>query len=379
MSILEPPESSLNLTSSSATKSKSKSKPRPNPKKKPTPTSAPKEISASAELDNELLDLHASAPGGPAPQTLVASNSTKRKSPLPHQLDDDVFGSWNTPIPGGPTPTSTTGTNAKRRKKIILRDSDDEATPTGHPIPPHVPNTITQPPVSPSGPSYVRASSSPLSSPGRSPQTKRKSAPQSTLDQDSAPGPAKKPRKSGGGVLEVVLPGPAGRGEGEKKKAKGKTARGKNKTLPIGTGVDEDGNAYVPPVLSPVVDTSSSGLKSDSSKAKTAPATSSGGSSIVPKPTSADGGSSLDQSAMDAPAEVDPALVEPLPAAKKQPKKRAPKAKKAAAAADDVATAEGGETTPAAGKKKGAKSKGKAKAKEDEPIPEVCLFLTVTC
>lgn len=359
---------------------KSKTKQKPKPKKKPA-APVPKQSSASAQLDDELLDLHAST-SSRVPQTLTSSSNTKRKS-QPHQLDDDVFASWDTPIPGAPTPTSAPSTNAKRRKKMVMQDSDDEAAPTtGSLAPAHVPNTITQPPASPSGPSYVR-SSSPLSSPERSPQSKRKAAPDSTLDPGPAPGPSKKPRKIAGGVLEVVLPGPAGRVEGEKKKAKAK-GKGKNKLPPAnddagavdGAEGEEDGNAYVPPVLTPVVGTSSSGLRSESSKTKTTPPTSNGGSLVVPKPV--DTAPALGQSVTDTPIDVDPAQAEPAPATKKQPKKRAPKAKKGAAISDEVAATEGGEATPAAGKKKAAKGKGKAKAKDEEPVTEVCLTSAVS-
>ncbi|KAF8606588.1 hypothetical protein BDV93DRAFT_520871 [Ceratobasidium sp. AG-I] len=357
-----------------ATKPKTKSKPKPKKKSAPTPT--PKETSVSAQLDDELLALYASTSTRPV---LAASSSTKRKSPGPPRLDDDVLGDWETPVPGAPTSTSSPSTNTKRRKKMVLRDPDDEAAPATRSLAPaHVPNTIAQPLTSPSGPSYIR-SSSPLSSPGRSPQAKRKSAPQSTLDQDSAPGPSKK-RKSAGGVLEVVLPGPAGRGEGEKKKGKSKAAKGKNKAPAVAadasTGdsapidADEGENAYVPAVLSPVVGTSSSDTKSDSSKSKTTLPTSSGGSSAIPKPTNTDSGP-VGQPPTDAPMDVDPEQVVPAPATKKQPKKRAPKAKKGVAAADEAPITEGGEVVPATGKKKGAKAKAKAKAKADEPIPEL--------
>ncbi|CEL55720.1 hypothetical protein RSOLAG1IB_01732 [Rhizoctonia solani AG-1 IB] len=291
----------------------SKAKPKAKPKVKPKPKKkdAPKTNSIPAQSDNT---------GGPIPES-VKSTLKRKNNKL--QSSDDEFGRWDGAIPGGSAP------KAKHRKSAV--PDSDNAGMTG----------ATEPPNPTDGPSYRRATSSPLSSPGHSPELKRKDPPDSVAGKPVAQSPTKKPRKSG--FVGVVLTGPS-TGDGKQSK------RVKKKTAKAAAAEEDDGEksrAHVPPALSTVEDTSTSIVPLESNKTKTTPPTSSGPSMT-------------NQEAKDVPTEVGGTAD-----TKKQPKKRAPKAKKGVANEEVVVSDAPVQEDPAL--KKGTKGRGKGKAKEKEP------------
>ncbi|KAG8712211.1 hypothetical protein FRC11_000719 [Ceratobasidium sp. 423] len=306
----------------SASKVKAKAKPKPKPKPKPK-KDTPKADSTPAQTDT------------PVEQALAPAKTASKRKATRLQSSDDEFGKWDTSIPGGSAPTG-------ERKKAGIPDSGDKDGSSAQPV---VPNTIDPPNPNPiDGPGYVRATSSPLSSPGRSPELKRKDPPNPVADETAVQSPAKKPRTSG--FVGVVLAGPSS----DRKKPK--RAKKKPTKAAAAEGDDGSGNdqAYVPPALSSVADTSTSVMLSESSKTKTTPPTSGEPSMVVQEPENA------------------PTDIDPVAAAKKQPKKRAPKGKKGATTEEPAVADGSAQEDPAP--KKGAKGKGKGKGKEKEPAPE---------
>ncbi|CUA68561.1 Cell surface glycoprotein 1 [Rhizoctonia solani] len=301
--------------------SKAKAKPKPKPKAKPKPK----------KKDTPKADSIPAQSGNPGEQIPPPAKATLKRKSAKLQSSDDEFGRWDATIPGGSAPKEPISNNEGRSC-----------------VQPVVPNTID--PANPNpidGPGYQRATSSPLSSPGRSPELKRKDPPNPAADETVAPSPVKKPRKSG--FLGVVITAPSS--DGKPKRTRKKSAKA--------AAVEEDDTGYdqpyVPPALSSVADTSTSVVPSESSKTKTTPPTSSGPSVAAQEPTNA----TMDVDEAAAPA-------------KKQPKKRAPKGKKSAAT-EEPANADGSaQEGPAP--KKSAKGKGKGKEKEKE---ETSISITV--
>ncbi|KAF8753365.1 DEAD box helicase family [Rhizoctonia solani] len=227
--------------SGSKTKSKVKAKPKmkPKPKKKDVPKIDP----TPAKPDNTDEQV-------PAP----VKSTLKRKS-AKLQSSDDEFGKWDSTIPGVPNPTG-------------LPKSD----PMG-------------------GPGYRRATSSPLSSPGHSPELKRKSPLNVAAEESVAQSPTKKPRKSG-----FV-------GRARKKTAKAAAAE---------DGEGGDTQAYIPPTLGSVENISTSILPSESNNTNDIPSHSSGSPTVAQEP------------------ETPPMDIDTTSNTKKESKKRAPKGKKGA-------------------------------------------------
>lgn len=296
----------------------------------------------SVQLDPP--DEHTSAIANSASST---TGTSKRKSPQP-QSSDDEFGRWDIAIPGA---SASTSTKSRKRKKINSPNPEDEGMSGTRPVnPARAPNTTDPPHNLPNDPPNAQPPSSPLSSPGHSP-SKRKDPPDS-LDEEAAPASTKKSRKNA--LVGVVLNTPTAR----EKKPKGRTKKSA-KAAADGDGALSalaqeiaDERAHVPPALSSIGGTSSSGLQSESSKAKSTPPTSSG----VPPPAD----SAIPDQVVE-PTTVPMDVEDSAPATKKQPKKRAPKGKKGATTEDPTPT--DAQESPAT-TKKGAKGKSKAKVKE---------------
>ncbi|CAE6409006.1 unnamed protein product [Rhizoctonia solani] len=298
----------------SGPKTKAKAKAKPKPKKK----DAHKVGSAPAQSDNIVEQV-------PAP----AKSTLKRKTNQ-LQSSDDEFGRWDSAIPGG---SAATG----KHKNSGVPDSSSGGAPSAQPV---VPNTI-EPPNPIGGPGYRRATSSPLSSPGHSPELKRKAPPNTVAEEPAAQSSAKKPRKSD--FVGVVLTGPSG-GDGKKSKRPRKQT---TKAAAEDDGANDQANVL--PELSSVKDTSTSIVPSESSKTKNTPPTSN-----VP--------SIVAQELENAPMDIDG-----MAATKKQPKKRAPKGKKSAINEETAVADASAQEDPAP--KKCTKGKGKGKGKEKELAP----------
>ncbi|KAJ1307857.1 hypothetical protein OPQ81_001937 [Rhizoctonia solani] len=303
-----------------ASKAKGKTKPKPKPKPKSKKKDALKADSTPAQSDNAAEQV---------PKSTKAAS--KRKS-TKLQSSDDEFGRWDDTIPGGSAPTN-------KRTKPDISGPGDAGNSSTQPV---IPNTIDPTNLNPTnGLGYTRATSSPLSSPGGSPELKRKDPPNRVADETVVQSPAKKVRKSD--FVGVVLAGPSSDGK--------KPKRSKKKSAEAATAEDDNrirnDQVYVPPVSSSVADTSTSAVPSESSKTKATVPASTEHSTVAQEPENVS-------------ADVEGAI------AKKQPKKRASKGKKAPADEEPVADASAQED-PAP--KKGAKGKGKAKGKQKEETP----------
>ncbi|ELU41023.1 DEAD domain-containing protein [Rhizoctonia solani AG-1 IA] len=299
--------------SGSKTKSKIKAKPKtkPKPKKKDVPKIDP----TPAKPDNTDEQV-------PAP----VKSTLKRKS-AKLQSSDDEFGKWDSTIPGGSAPSG-------KHKKPGIPDSDAQSA---------VPNPTGLPKSDPmGGPGYRRATSSPLSSPGHSPELKRKSPLNVAAEESVAQSPTKKPRKSG--FVGVVLTGPSNGNGKPPKRARKKTA----KAAAAEDGEGGDTQAYIPPTLGSVENISTSILPSESNNTNDIPSHSSGSPTVAQEP------------------ETPPMDIDTTSNTKKESKKRAPKGKKGAMNEGSVVESSA-QDGPAP-----KEAKGKRKGKGKEPVSTVC-------
>ncbi|CAE6461990.1 unnamed protein product [Rhizoctonia solani] len=295
--------------SGSKTKSKVKAKPKmkPKPKKKDVPKIDP----TPAKPDNTDEQV-------PAP----VKSTLKRKS-AKLQSSDDEFGKWDSTIPGGSAPSG-------KHKKPGIPDSDAQSA---------VPNPTGLPKSDPmGGPGYRRATSSPLSSPGHSPELKRKSPLNVAAEESVAQSPTKKPRKSG--FVGVVLTGPSNGNGKPPKRARKKTA----KAAAAEDGEGGDTQAYIPPTLGSVENISTSILPSESNNTNDIPSHSSGSPTVAQEP------------------ETPPMDIDTTSNTKKESKKRAPKGKKGAMNEGSVVESSA-QDGPAP-----KEAKGKRKGKGKEPV-----------
>ncbi|KAF8734249.1 DEAD box helicase family, partial [Rhizoctonia solani] len=276
-------------------------KTKPKPKKKDVPRVDP----TPAKPDNTDEQV-------PAP----VKSTLKRKS-AKLQSSDDEFGKWDSTIPGGSAPSG-------KHKKPGIPDSDAQSS---------VPNPTGLPKSDPTGgPGYRRATSSPLSSPGHSPELKRKSPLNVAAEESVAQSPTKKPRKSG--FVGVVLTGPSNGNGKPPKRARKKTA----KAAAAEDGEGGDTQAYIPPTLGSVENISTSILPSESNNTNDIPSHSSGSPTVAQEP------------------ETPPMDIDTTSNTKKESKKRAPKGKKGAANEGSVVESsaqDGPAPKEAKGKRKG--------------------------